>query len=213
LKSKKKITLKHYMKKLALVAVLAGLSLSLYGQGIVNMNTLQTGSYLRFFDTVGGIYPSDPTGTSLHVQLYWGTTASTVNTPVAGLAGFAAAPAGMILQSSGGGPRTILDSSSNPVITPIFVQLRAWSGALGSYEATASSGNGSLLVSKLDGAGASPIVAVTPSQSSVSAAAVIAWGGTSGSPLVANLVPVPEPSTIAMVGLGLLGLLFIRRRK
>lgn len=200
------------MKKLALVAVLTGLSLSLYGQGKVNMNTLQGGSYLRFYDTVAASYPSDPTGTSLHVQLYWGNSATTVNTPVSGLAGFAAAPAGMILSSSGGGERTILDGA-NPVTTAVWVQLRAWSGTLGSYEATAASGNGSLLVSPLTGAGASPVVQVSPSANSTLPAAGIAWGGTAGSPLVANLVPVPEPSTIAMVGLGLLGLLFIRRRK
>lgn len=190
-----------------------------YGQGQVAINTAAGNAYVKYTNTVAGGYAS---GNSFYAGLYWATDAATLaagggtlvangGTNGTGLAIFGSGgAAGYVAATTFGGNRTILPQAG--VLT--FFQLRAWSSTFSSY-AAALTGDSTTLISKLTGPGASPIVSATPTAANGVPVPQILWapGSSASAPFVAELVPVPEPSTIALVGLGLAGLYFIRRRK
>lgn len=196
------------MKKLLLTIVMGGAALLAYGQGAVNMNTLGSGAVLRFSNTVTRAWAD----TSVNVALYWGADAANVTNMVSTFATVATTPAaqvGYVVSSSGGGERLIPGRGN----VDTYFQLRAWTGNYASWQAAydAAVGGANVLVTM-----STPVVMTSPVDrptNPTTPAKQIPWGGTSASPLYANLVPVPEPSVIALGVLGLLGTLFIRRRK
>jgi len=201
-----------------------------FAQGLVSMSTCIHDSYVRYSNTVTGVWVS---GSDTLAGLYWAENAQTLasggghlirggGTNQTGLAVFLTGKAaGFIGSTSFGGNRTV----ESRVGQLTYFQVRAWSAGFDSYEAAAGSGRPDVLISRLTGEGAAPVAGAVPSPTIISPPPWIPWapGSPTLDPVVVwmvsaglttdRIVPVPEPSTIAMVGLGLLGLLFIRRRK
>jgi hypothetical protein len=209
------------MKKLlTIMAALSLGSVAVFAQGQVSMNTAQSGGYVKFVYGAGTAFPGAPATNGVISGLYYGTTASTINTlmGVGGIAsqlyGSSAGAYGFIQSTSNGGSRPTTPDPSLASQT-LFFQIRAWSAGFPTYEA-ALAGPAGTLVSTTNGVlggPAGPIASATTTANSLGTPATIPWGGTAGAPLLVQLVPVPEPSTIALGALGLLGLVAIRRRK
>jgi len=185
------------------------------GQSVIAINTATANAYVKYSNTVAGVWA---VGNAYVAGLYYaadqatllaggGTLAANGGTNNTGLAIFTGGTGGYVAQSTFGGNRTIPDGNT-------WFQLRAWSAGYATYADAVASGSQSVFVTPTSGAGAPPVVTANPVVPPTPVPNILwAPGSTSANPLVASLVPVPEPSTIAMVGLGLLGLLFIRRRK
>jgi hypothetical protein len=214
------------MKSLFLAVCLGLMTGRVFGQGQVIMSTAVGDTYAKFSNTVSASFF---TGGSIYVALYWSTNAetlaagggtqvtnSTAATPV-GVNGSGIAtntPSGFVASTTGGGNRFIGPRAGQLT----YFQLRAWSANSGvySYGDALTSGDPNVFVSRITGPNAAPIVSATPTLNSLANPPVLAWnpGSTSSSQAISVAMdPVPEPSTIALVGLGLAGLIFIRRRR
>jgi hypothetical protein len=216
------------MKKLLLTAGVALASYGAFAQGLVGMNTSGNGAYAKFSNTVSSVFF---TGNQIYVALYWAPDAATLaagggtqvtnsasGTPV-GIGGAGIATnnaAGFITGSTLGGNRFIAGQAG----VSTFFQLRAWSsssGALTYADAVAAAAiDPNIFLTHTSGTGAAPIVSATPTPDALTAPPAILWNAGSTAAAQAIAIPlfaVPEPSTIALIGLGLAGLIFIRRRK
>ena len=183
-------------KALFASGLIAVASVSAHAQGTIRFDTFVSGSPsvdAKVTDGVGGPAISGAAG---FAQLFVGTAANNlvaISSPVNFLTG---AGAGYVLAGTVTLPTQAGFAGGNSV----FVAVRAWSSSFASY-AAAVAGNGKIgssatLSYTLGGAGSPPS---TPG------------------PLVglANfaIAPVPEPSVIALAGLGLGGLILARRSK
>lgn len=192
------------MKRIALFLTAMAMSVTAYSQGtlvfangatsLITTNSLagQTGNIQGAGQYRFALYIGAAGSTSNQLVII---APSTTNGPIAGR--FSGGSAYVLPSGYPGGDQA--------GAVPITLQVRAWSAVAGStYEQA--------LESALPGvyAGASQMATLTPGGGLVAAAAIF---GTS--PLLGGfeLRPVPEPSTIALGLLGLLGVYFIRRRK
>lgn len=183
------------MKKLILATLMAGLipMLSL-AQGTVNFGSGVPG--VQIVVQSDGVTPV-PTGFS--AALYWAPLGSLegqlsqlgATTTVFGGSGFIV-----------GGTRTT-GALTAPGTDALF-QVRAWNGAYTSYEAALAGVPGTQAgkTAMFQNPTANPAASPPPAPAPLSG-----WTA----PLV--VTPIPEPSTIALAGLGLASLLIIRRRK
>ncbi len=135
--------------------------------------------------------------------LYLGSTANSISsTPILTLQGSGIA-GGLI-----GGTQTL---GTVPGGTTDFFVVKGWSASLGvtSYEAAIATMNGAAF------AGVSPVGSVTFSASPSPAATLFGAGAgnIAANSLVLSPIPSPEPSTIALAGLGIAGFVAARRRK
>lgn len=209
------------MKKYVLTAVMASMAISVFGQATVVMNTAANDAMARAaYKNASALGFADDTfvttaGSGTKVGLYAGTTEASMKL-YGTLASFlTGGSAGYINASaaSGAGTRTLTDIA--PGATAFF-QLRAWSGAYTSYEDAQASGLASVLI------GTGPLVSAVAKGNAAAQPPVpanqIPWvpgskTSTASSAQIWYVSPVPEPSTIALGALGLLGLALIRRRK
>jgi hypothetical protein len=191
-------------------------------QGLVSMNSAQAGAYVRFSNNVSRAWLQNEPGAQqgsigfFNAALYWADPSSPDAWHiVASLATLGSgATAGLIVTSSGGGARTVLNPNTTPRVTPTLFQLRVWNGPYTTWEDAIASGDSRVLLSgdRWPSPYAAPIVTATPSVASGLPATIIAWGGNAANPILVVL-DIPEPGMLALTGLALTGLILIRRRR
>lgn len=195
-------------KTLALVALGVLTSVAAFGQGSINFANLASGLNQPIRDTDGStLIPS----TGYKVELFYGPTGSTAAQLIdSGISsGFVSAG-----YFNNGGvsvsvPFPTFDSA-NP--GPVAFQLRVWQVSAGATWAAATGGAfdqstpSTYVANGGTKWGFSSIFVKTPAVAPATAAVLTTLTSF-------NLVPVPEPTTIALGGLGAAALLLFRRRK
>jgi hypothetical protein len=192
------------MKRLFLTAVLGVVCVSSFAQGTLNFANGGSGLVARVYGTDG---TTGLAGSAWSADLYWaaGTVAnSALLNPLNLPATFStvAAQAGLFF----GGPRTIPGAAGGSVIT---AQIRVWDTASGSsYAAAVANPSPNTLVGEsimfqVRLADPHPIGAPPEIPTTMTAL--------NGHPFGLDIIP--EPSTPALAGLGLAGMLLLRRRR
>lgn len=200
------------MKKILITLAAGFIACSVFGQGGVVMNTRGTGVSAQATDDVLG---APAAGTDYYAQLFYGAVGTaedamlpTLGAPapggtVAALANFGTgSSAGYVTTGSGGGNRYV---DASLVGAETAFQIRAWSAVLGTdwntaYTAWLSGANPTAVLGK------SAIVTAVTSPSAIATPPFL----TALTPY--NLSPVPEPSVIALGAIGLVALLWRRRK-
>jgi len=205
------------MKKLLIATLVSVAAYASYGQGTIvfqNPNvsasrlytnnltlgqrgTVPTTAGLVYYGVFATLQSSAPDAASASNLMTLATSTATigVNSPTA--AGVISAPSGALYG---------LNYAEN---ANVWLQVRAWDQRAGN--AADSYKNAIGVLGYLYGASA-----IQPFQLGTAAGpATVIWGTLAQNriPSFDIIVQVPEPSTIALVGVGLAGLLFIRRRK
>ncbi|MBI5384311.1 MAG: PEP-CTERM sorting domain-containing protein [Verrucomicrobia bacterium] len=209
------------MKKAALLFSLALARWTAFGQGQVVINTAAAGAYMRFGDP----FSNWCSGSQYRAGLYWadnpatlsaggGTLVSSGGTNNTGLAIFTTSVPGFISSQTFGGVRYIRSRAGQLT----YFQLRVWTAGFATY-ADASASGIPVELSPVMGECAPPIVSATPAVDSLQLPPQILWapGSTGQNPLVVQVtyggMCIPEPATTLLVGLSLLGLCVVRRRR
>jgi len=192
------------LKQIAMAILVASSAVSAFAQGQVNFNNnisdfaTVADRFVYFGTGVAGHNAGDKvTGTNFKIQLYAGTAADSLSVvPLSAAASFRAATTSFPGTWSGGS-RTL----ATPGGQQVFLQLKAWDGSAGAtYESVAGTTAAS---------GFSSVFTYTPPTSPNAPASDLYMEGFR----TFNIVGVPEPSTFALAGLGILGLVMARRRK
>jgi len=196
------------MKRILLTLAAGFLACSVFGQGGVVINTRGGGVDAQVTDTLTGQLV---TGNAYLAQLYYGAPGVAEDAMVAVLdapGGTTATPAwftpaslpGYILTSTGGGNRYTDPAVVAPGANTDF-QLRAWQASLGAtWEAALGAWDSTTVMGK------SGIITVATSANNLDTPKPLAGLASF------DLVPVPEPSVIALGAIGLVALLWRRRK-
>jgi len=208
------------MKKLTLLAACALTATMAYGQGKVQFANTPT-TLINVSSNLSGGASGPMTGAGNYVVgLFVGAAGANYSSlnPVG-----TANNSGIAGRFSGGGSYVLpapYDGSA-----PVAFQVRAWSVGLGANWSAVSSklesydgtGNAKANFAFAPGTyflGSSSIGSVLPATGIGVPPALFGTGaGQVGGFNMNEVIPVPEPGTLALIGLGLTGLLFIRRRK
>jgi hypothetical protein len=215
------------LKRILCLMTVTGLTLDGSGQGLIfldgsgNTSTSPTAtSEGRVFFQNGSSTTID-NSTDINIELAYGTTASNVSLANAvttlllsssqsegnGTLGETLSAAGDISVFGGG---RIFDASGTgyqfPTLSPatyVYFEIFAWTGSFSSYSAALASGTA---MTGSSGVFKEQLVAVDASHNNI-------LQGMPALILTHSIVPVPEPSTVVLVGLGGLALLGLRSGK
>ena len=215
-------------KQIVTLLATAAFAAYTYGQGTVNFNTQNLGTSARVTDAVeygsellGSAFNGD--GTNFFAQLYaaagTGVASSSLSAVGVAINFRAGANAGYVITSgttsmgvaltpSPPGPGSVVTINSLAAGGPATIQMRAWWGAgnqITTYESAAAQlGTGVIRIGNSD-----PFnLLATGDPTASPATQPVALTG-----LVGFQLYVPEPSTMALAGLGAAALLLFRRRK
>jgi PEP-CTERM motif len=204
------------MKKAILTMLAIGATTSLFAQG--QLKFANTATTLVMTNDLQG-HVGAALGSTFHVALYWGVLGSTeaqlVQIGPSGV-GTVAGLAGVGSGRFTAGSTAYVTGTATPINGTATFEVKGWTGNYASYDAAyaaAIGGDTSVLLGTsglfnlATGGGGTPTV---PPPSDLTA------GGTSTlTPAFTGLTlaPVPEPTTIALAGLGAASLLLFRRRK
>jgi len=180
------------MKKALLAATLVGVSAGAFAQGTVSFNDFQVSPKVYTNDLNG--HSGFAKAQTFTVALYWASASGAALTPI--FTGQATSATDGNFFFSG----VTTPNATAPSGTAVF-QVYGWTGSATSYSAAVAGGAFVGLSNPfLNGTGGGGSPPATP-------ATLTGWTG--------NLVlsPVPEPTTIALGGLGAAALLLFRRRK
>lgn len=176
------------MKKLLCVLAAVTLAGTVFGQGVLTYAN-NASSLINTNNPLGRA----PVGT--HTALYYSTDLGAAEDALT-LSADVTRDITSIPGQFNGGNRTMTG-----VTGTILAQVRAWTGAFSSYEAALASGDSTQWVGKTATFQIGLVIAPTPPNT------IATRMGTM------TMAPVPEPSTLALGAMGLLGLYLIRRRK
>lgn len=203
------------MKKLLLTLATIGAVATSYGQGIIAWgNAAGTASDNLQVKAANGTISDMPTRTTGNTATYY-IAALFASSTAAGLTDHLLQPIAYGTNSAGiAGKLTVPNAQSGtPGGTVLFFQVRAWTFNMGGANGTSwdtvyantTAGNSSMWYGE---SAVGQVTAQPPPNTSqnIWTTATVPIDGF-------VLQAVPEPSTIALVGLGLAGLVFIRRRK
>jgi len=224
------------MKRIIIGSLALVCGLAVNGQGLLNVNTFGGGVTARVrvvdalvpttsfyagqpLNTVADLakFPALDTSSTFHLGIYVGAVGTADKdlylAKVANFASGSAAQYGYVLSSSGGGVIGVdFSSSGGPAIaggSPAIAQIRGWSGNYASYEAAIAGQQAGAVVYLGQSASITTGNLGTPPNGTAAFLKTAAGASVAGF----DLVPVPEPSVIALGLLGLGGLLCLRRRK
>ena len=187
------------MKKLILTAALGVACISAFAQGTLNFANAGVGYQAKVTDVNTGLGLS---GAGWMADLFWAAGTVANSTQLAALN--APATFSTVASQAGfffGGPRTVPTAPN----VPITVQVRVWDTASGSTWAQAIGTAGARV-------GESVLFSITLANPNATPAGIpVGMNGIGGNPFTVG--PVPEPSTLALAGLGLAGMMMLRRRK
>lgn len=190
------------MKKILAIGILGlAMILNVKGQGQVDFRNSNVPGSQFVLDFDG----TKLAGPSFVAQLYYSTTANGVFTSVTDPAApFRAVGAGDGFWNPGASSTRNLTGTIGG--QTVFLQVRAWSAAAGTYETALTTGGAHVGSSSVF----SYVTGGDPQNGnpSITAPAMTGFQGFS-----LSVVPVPEPSTIALGVLGAGSLLFLRRKK
>lgn len=200
------------MKKFLLTLAAGLISISVFGQGGVVMNTRGTGVSAPATDLVTGQLAA---GTGYYAQLFYGApgvlqdamlpTLSAPGGAVAPVANFATGTsAGYITTGSGGGNRYV-DTAVVAAGSPGDFQIRAWSAVLGTDWNTA-------WTTWLSGANPTAVLGRSAIVSQATSASALVTPPFITGLSAFSLTPIPEPGVIALGAIGLVALLWRRRK-
>lgn len=197
------------MKKILLTLAAGLISCSVFGQGIV-FSTRGGGVDARVTDSLTG---QNAAGTAYSAQLYYGPAGSaeaalvpvlqSVGGPTGNVVTFATGGTlgGYIFSGLGGAGTRYVDTAVVAAGAPTAFQVRAWQTSLG---ATWTEALGNWSATTVLGKSA---IITTPTAASATLPATPLLGLTSF-----TLDPIPEPSVIALGAIGLVALLWRRRK-
>jgi hypothetical protein len=197
------------MKKQILATLLAGVAATgVYAQGTINLDNLNNGNSSSTATSGGMVFTTSGGNTVLEandfsVELLGGASAGSLTPIVTLLLGNGTGPAAGI---SGAGPGLMLDPTGATYAVPgvalggtATLELMAWEGNFASYAAAQNAGMNVADVTFTNPTGGNGTPAALPLD-------------LTGMPALV-LHPTPEPSTIALGGLGAAALMLFRRRK
>ena len=184
-----------------LLGILAGLTATAYGQGQIQLSNFGNTS-TDTAATSNGLLWLSTGGTPVLINQdfnasFYGGTGSTSLTLLATFLLSNGTAAG----DNSFGPGTFVDLTATPytfpTLSPVFVQIQAWTGTFNSYAAAANAGapvaQSRIFLNPVDAPPGAPVPLT-------------------GMPAMV-LTGVPEPSTLALAGLGGLSLLMLRPRR